>query len=119
MDEVAVVERGQRPVDEEQVDLVEAERGHGPVEGAARVVGLVEAVVELGGDVELVAGDAGGGDRLADALLVLVHLRGVDVAVADLERLGDDLGGVLRRDLEDAEAELGDLGAVVQGDRGD
>ena len=54
--EVAVVQRRQRPVDEEQVDPVQAELGQRLVEGATRVVGPVEAVVELAGDVELVAG---------------------------------------------------------------
>jgi hypothetical protein len=36
------------------------------------------------------------------------------VAVAELERRGHVLVGVLRRDLEDAETELGDLDAVGQ-----
>ena len=56
--EVAVVPGRQRPVDEEQVDLVEPEPPQRLVERPARVVGAVEAVVELGGDVELVARDA-------------------------------------------------------------
>jgi hypothetical protein len=36
------------------------------------------------------------------------------VAVADLERVGDDAGGLGRVHLEDAEAELRDGGAVVE-----
>ena len=102
-------------MDQEQVDLVEAEVGQGLVEGLARHVGLVEAVVELAGDEQLVARDPGGADRLADALLVAVHLGGVDVPVAGLEGLSGDPRRVLRRDLEHAEAELGDGVAVVQG----
>ena len=78
-------------------------------ERAARVVGAVEAVVELGGDVELVARDAGGLDRGPDLGLVAVHLGGVDVAVAHLERLLDGPLRLLGRHQEDAEAELGDL----------
>ena len=66
-DEVTVVLRRQRPVDEEQVDPVEAELLQRRLERATRVVRAVEAVVELGGHVELVAGDAGGGDGPADA----------------------------------------------------
>ena len=58
---------GQRPVDEEQVDLLEAEPLQRGVDLAARVVGAVEGVVELGGDVEVVAVEAGAPDRLADA----------------------------------------------------
>ena len=114
-DEVTVVLRRQRPVDQEQVDVVEAEVGERLVEGRACLLGLVEAVVELAGDEQLLARDPGVTDRLADALLVAVHLRGVDVPVAGLERLRGDPGGVLRRDLEDAEAELRDRVAVVQG----
>ena len=98
-----------------EVDLVEAEPLQRLVEGRAGVVGPVEAVVELGGDVELVAGDAGGRDRVADALLVAVHLRGVDVAVAGLEGLLDGPCGLLRRHLEHAEAELRDRRVVVEG----
>ncbi len=116
--EVAVVPRRERPVDEEQVDPVQPEPGERLVEGAPGVVGPVEAVVELGGHVELVAGDPRGGDRLADPLLVLVHLRGVEVAVARLEGAGHRRGRLVRRDLEHAEAELGDGRLVVEGDRG-
>ena len=114
-DVVAVVQRRQRPVDQEQVDLLEPQLGQRLVERAPGVVGPVVAVVELAGDPELLAGDVSGLERLADLLLVPVHLRGVDVPVADLERLGDHVGGLRRRDLEDAEAELRDLGLVVQG----
>ena len=62
-DVVAVVEGRQRPVDQEQVDVVDAELGERLVERAARVVGLVEAVVELARDEDVLAVDAGGGDR--------------------------------------------------------
>ena len=108
-DEVAVVPRRQRPVDEEQVDLVEARArtgcGRRPC-GRRRARGSRCSACWSRTDV--VAGDAGRGDRLADALLVAVHLGGVDVPVAGLERLAGDLRGVLRWDLEDAEAELRD-----------
>jgi hypothetical protein len=75
----------QRPVDEEQVQVVEAEVGQRPVVGAQGVVAAVEAVVQLAGHEDLVAGDARARDGLADTLLVAVHLGGVDVPVADLE----------------------------------
>jgi hypothetical protein len=76
----------------------------------------VEAVVELARDVDVRAVDAGAGDAVADARLVAVHLGGVDVAVADGERALDRLWRLLRRDLEDAEAELRNRVAVVQGE---
>ena len=113
-DEVAIVERRQRPVDEEQVDVVGAELLSVCVERASRVVGFVEAVVELAGDVHLGAVEAGVADALPDAALVLVHLRGIDVAIADVQRRLDGLGGVVGVDLKHAEAELWDACAVIE-----
>ena len=118
-DEVAARSRGQRPVDQEQVDVVGAELLQGLLECRPDLVRLALGVGELGGDPDGVAIQRGVAHRVADALLVAVHLGGVDVAVADLERERGRLSGVRRRDLEDAEAELGDRAAVVEGDRGD
>ena len=81
-----------------------------------RVVVRVEAVVELAGDEDLAAVDAGGADGLADLLLVAVHLGGVDVPVADLERRERGVLGLLGLDLEHPEAELRDLDTVVERD---
>ena len=53
--------------------------------------------------------EPGGVDRLPDLGLVAVDLGGVDVAVAGVDRGGHVLERVLRRNLEDAEPELGDL----------
>jgi hypothetical protein len=110
---VAVVQRRQRPVDEEQVDRVGPQLGEGLVERSARVVRAVEAVVELGGQEHLVAPEAL--DGRTDLRLVLVHLRRVDVAVADLERRRHRLDGVGGLDLVGAEAELGDRRPGVHG----
>ena len=110
--------RRQRPVDEEEVEVVEAQGRQAGVERPEDVVALEPVVVQLAGDEDLVARDPGLADGQADLALVAVHLRGVDVPVADLERRGRGLDGVLGLDLEDAEAQLGDLDAVVQGDRG-
>src|SRR6185437_2426482 len=46
-------------------------------------------IPDLGGDVEVLARDARGGDRLTDSVLVAVHFRGVDVPVAETERALD------------------------------
>jgi hypothetical protein len=113
-DEVAVVERGQRPVDEKQVDAVEAELLQRPVERATRVVRPVKGVAELARHEDLVARQPGGPDRVADAALVAVHLGRVDVPVADLEGRRDGLRGLRGIDLKDPEAELRDRGAVVE-----
>ncbi len=115
-DEVTVVERRQRPVNQEQVDIVEAERLERAVESATGVVGPVKAVVELARDEHVAAVDTGAADALPDTCLVLVHLRGVDVAVADIQRRPDGIGGFAGVDLEYAEAQLRDFRAVVQFD---
>src|SRR3954471_476851 len=74
---------------------------------------------ELGGDEQLVARDAAGGDGAADRCLVLVGGGGVDVPVAGGEGVGDGLLGLLGRDLVDAEAQDRHLNAVVERERGD
>jgi hypothetical protein len=56
-------------------------------------------------------------NALPDTRLVLVHLGGVDVAVADLQRGLDGFGRLIRVDLEYTEAQLRDCRAVVEFDR--
>ena len=106
-------------MNQEQVEVVEAERLEGAVEGCESVGPVVEAVVELARDIDVGAVDTGLGDRLADLLLVAVHLGGVDVAVAGPE--GGE-GGRLRglgSDLIGAEAQLRNRAGVVERDAGD
>jgi hypothetical protein len=106
-------------VDQVQIEHVEAELLHAGVERPQRRVVALVGVPQLGGDEQLVARDVGGGDRLAHLGLVAVDRRGVDVAVAELERLRDRVRRVGRRDLEDTEAELRDRDAVGERQRGD
>lgn len=110
---------GQRPVDEVQVQVVQTELLQRGVERAERRVVPLVAVPELGGDEDVVAGHAGGGDGLAGALLVAVDRRCVDAAVPGLQRGGDRLLRLVVRHLPDTEAQLGHLHAVVEDDRGD
>ena len=112
------VEVGARPVDEVEVDVVETELLEAQVDRVERALSALVAVPQLGGDEQLVAVDAGALDRLADAQLVAVRGRGVDVAVADLEGVADDPIGLVGVDLEDSEAELRDRVAVVEDDLG-
>ena len=115
-DEVTVVAHRQRPVDEEQVDVVDAERLERLVERLAGGVGLVGVVLQLAGDEDLASVEARRRDGLPHLGLVAVHLGGVDVPVPGLERRAHGGRRVLRLDLEDAEAELRDGLAVVQRD---
>ncbi len=109
----------QWPVDEQQVDLLEAKALQGVRQPIHGPVIALEVTVELGGDEELVAGQAATGERTADTQLVAVAHGGVDVAVAGLDGVGGHrlhLGVVQR---PGAEADLGDGVAVVHGDAGD
>ena len=71
---------------------------------------------ELRRHEDLLARDSRARHRASDTLLVAVGGGRVDVPIADLERLLDYLLCVVWRNLEDTEAELWDLGAVVEGD---
>ena len=108
----------ERLVDQVEVDVIEAEPLEGPLEGGPRVglAGVLDP--QLGGDEQLVAGMPLLAHGPADRLLVAVGGGGVDVPVADLERRGDRLLGLLRGDLVDAEAEDRHLDAVVEGHGG-
>jgi hypothetical protein len=106
------------PVDEVEIDEIELEPVEAGPERLLCVLITVVVVEALRRDEDVVAVEAGGAERLADLRLVLVGGRRVDVAVADLERAGDGLGGLVGRHLEDAEAELGDLHAVAERDVG-
>ncbi|GGS60800.1 hypothetical protein GCM10010253_39220 [Streptomyces badius] len=103
-------------MDEEEVQVVEAQLLQGTVERPARLVGCVRAVVQLARDEDVGAVEPGFPDRLADLLLVAVHLRRVDVPVAGLQSGDRGLAGLVRRDLEGPEAELRDRHTVVEGD---
>jgi hypothetical protein len=72
-----------RPVDQVQVDVGEPE----PVEAAGELAARsAYRRHPLRGHEQLLAGEAAARDRGADGALVPVHRRGVDVAVARLER---------------------------------
>ena len=108
------VEVRRRPVDQVQVDVVEAEllQRLGECRGG---VGL-PVVPQLGGDEDLVARDARLRDRRTHPALVAVDRRRVDVPVAVGKGERHVLPGLLRRHQEHAEAELGNAVAVIEGD---
>ena len=109
---------GQRPVDQDQVDVVQphpAQRGREPGLGPP---GALELAVELGGDEELVAGQPAGTEPCTDAGLVAVPHSSVDQPVAQLDRVDDRPGdrGVVQR--IGAETDLRQQVAVVEGQAG-
>ena len=71
-------------------------------------------IPDFSGDEDIIARDAGIADALAHADLVSVNCGPVDKAVAHLQGVGGGTGGVF--DLPEAEAELRDFVAVVEGE---
>ena len=106
--------RGQRLVQDEQVDLVDAELAGALVEPVQSFVVAVVADPDLRLDEHLVPIESGGVDGLTDLALVAVGGSGVDVPVAGAQRRLDRGAGLLRRGLEHPEPEGGHLHAVVQ-----
>lgn len=115
---VQVAGRG-RPVNQVEVEVVQAQLGEAGVEGPQGGVVALVGVPQLGGDEQLLTGDPGGGEGAADTGLVAVDRGGVDAAVTGLQGGAHRGGGLVVGDLEDAEAELRDLDAVVESDGGD
>ena len=108
----------QRLVEDQQVELIDAELAGALVE---RVQGLLVAVVadpDLRLDEHVVAGDAGAADPLADLALVAVRRGRVDEAIGLCESGLDGARGLVRRALEHAQAEGGHLDPVVQREKG-
>ena len=106
--DVAPVERGQRPVHEEEVDVVGAQVLEGALDGCGGPLGLVVGVVDLGRDEQVLARDSRCLERGPDLGLVAVHLSGIDMAVPDFEGAAHRVVRVLGRDLVGAETENGD-----------
>src|SRR5690625_4508483 len=106
---------GDRPVDQVQIQVVQAQTLEGGLAGGDRVLEAVVVVPQLGGHEHLLAWEPGLTDRASDALLVGVQLGGVDVTVTGCERLAGDVGCDVGVDLEDPVPELGDRMAVVEG----
>src|SRR5215471_2017058 len=108
--------------------MVEVEPFHALVERMADVVRAMVGVAELCRDVDLIAGYSGFSQRKSHAHFVPVHLRGVDVAIANLERETDYISRLarvlrrrctVRRDLQCTKTQLRDRCSVVESDRGD
>ena len=106
--DVASVERGQRPMHEEEVHVVGAQVLEGAPDGCGCPIGLVVGVVDLRRDEQVLACDARCLERRPDFGLVAVHLSGVDMTVPDLEGAAHRVVRVLGLDLVGAETEHGD-----------
>jgi hypothetical protein len=101
-----------RPVQQEQVDSVEAEAAQAALGAAAQALRREVVDPHLGRDPDLARVHARAAQALPHLLLVAVRRRRVDVAVAGGEGVRHRLGGLVRLDLEYAEAHGGDLRAT-------
>lgn len=103
------------PVEEIEIKVVESEFGHAVLEGCFDTIGTDVVVPDLGGDEDFTAGNTALAHCLADAALVVVEGRSVDVTVTEIEGGADSAGGVsIDRDLEYAQTEPGHEEAIVQ-----
>ena len=59
----------------------------------------------LGGHEDVVAPDPGGANAFTDRGLVVIALRGIDMAESDLQCLGDDVGALFAAQLPGATTE--------------
>lgn len=102
------------PVHEVEVDVVGLEVFEGLCNGLGDA--LVPGVVELGGEPNLLTGDARGNDAVANLFLILVGKSGINVAVAVLEGGLDSELDLVGGGLPGSQADGGDLGTRVEGE---
>jgi hypothetical protein len=102
-------------VDQVQIQVLELEAEQAGVERLERCVVTLVLVPELGRDEQLRARDPGFGDRGADLSLVAVDGGRIYVAVPGGQRRRDSALRLAAR-LPDAQADLRNLGAIVQRD---
>ena len=110
-------DRRQRPVDEVQVDVVEAKAGQALVEPGEGLAASVLRTRELGGHEELLARQPRRGDRPPHAGLVAVRCRGVDEPVSGPECVADGRERLVVVHGPRAQAELGNRVTVRHGPR--
>src|SRR5207237_8841753 len=94
------------PVDEQLVDLIDANRVEALLHARHELLSVEPAVGDLGGDEKIRARQAGAANGVTDLALGIVVLSRVEMAIADLDRLQHRLGTVVAAPPRRAEAEL-------------
>jgi hypothetical protein len=104
-------------VDEIEVNLVEAQEIKAGLKRLGSGLAALVRVPELGGDKELIARDATLGNRSTHSAFVAINHRGVDVAIAHLKGVKDNLLAHLVIDFEYTDSQLGNDIPVVESER--
>lgn len=104
-----------RPMDQGEIDILGGEFAQAFPQ--ARQQGAVAELVhpDLGGQIQLIARDAGGCDRFANLRFVVVNLRGIDRAIAQLQCAAHRVDDNLMLETKGTEAECGDSHCVPLG----
>jgi hypothetical protein len=100
------------PVQQQQVDVGHAQADQAFFGGAFEIVRSEMRGPDLGGHKHLVAADSRCAQALADLPLVLIDLRGIDMAVTEFQRLLDDARATAAAQLPGAKPDRRDLCAV-------
>ncbi len=108
-----------RPVDKEEVDVVQPELLQADLDGVLGDVETLVGVGHLGGDEQLRAGNAGGRDGAADRGFVAVDRSGVDQPITDLQRRRHGALGFVVGQFRDAETDHRHRVLVVECNGGD
>ena len=101
-----------RPMQQEEIHLREPQPRQALLGGALELARGEMRRPDLGGDEHVVALDAGCAQSFADLALVVVHLRGIDVAVAKPQRLLDDPRAGATAQIPGAEPDQRNAGAM-------
>ncbi len=108
---------GRGPVDQRQIDVVRAQLFQALLQAGNEPAGGEVVGPDLGGEVKVAPGHAAGGHRLAHLGLVAVDLRGVHMAVAEVEGIRHRIDGGLALEPERAQAERWHGGLGGEGSR--
>jgi hypothetical protein len=100
------------PMQQEQVDFGEPQSRQALLRGTLKIAWSKVRRPDLRGDESLVTADAGGVQPLSHLAFVVVKLRGIDVAIAEPQRLLDDTGTGTPAQLPGAEPNERNAGTV-------
>src|SRR4249919_2574448 len=104
----------QRPMDQQQINVVQAKLTQALVETSNRTLVALKLAIQLGRDEQLLALYAAIPDALAHAALVAIAVGGVDVAVAGFDRGNDHRRDLVVVERSGAQADLRHGVAVVE-----